>query len=87
MKRSTASLVVVFGTAVGGNITQQYGEGVIEKVLLPDGSFFISAGGSTSSLMVPRVHPHPRHWSHREPGRLLRGALTLIGQHCREAVL
>lgn len=27
-----------------GNITQQYGEGVIEKVLLPDGGFFISAG-------------------------------------------
>lgn len=27
-----------------GNITQQYGEGVIEKVLLPDGSFFLSAG-------------------------------------------
>lgn len=62
MKRSTASLVVVFGTAVGGNITQQYGEGVIEKVLLPDGSFFISAGrfdfvadGSPSSPSPPTL--------------------------------
>lgn len=27
-----------------GNITQQYGQGVVEKVLLPDGSFFLSAG-------------------------------------------
>lgn len=27
-----------------GNITQQFGEGVVEKVPLPDGSFFFSAG-------------------------------------------